>query len=131
MSQQEFESSREQATGEIQLPHYPYSWSAEQKEGMPRDEMPSSSGIHSEISQHVQDQTVPWWARPQPQNNAILRTVARIALMLVFVLFVIEIGIILWLPGFQGAAVSVLLAEAILIMAFVALLAWILYKLSK
>lgn len=122
MSQQEFEPPQEGT--EVYRPKYPYTWSdQEQQRALPRDEPPSTYGTYAPEYQVGQPQ-VPWWARPQPNQNgpiifaaiviiAILVTLAMGALSIVGVVF----GSLLHLAGLLiGAIFALLICIILLIM---------------
>ena len=132
MSQQEFEPQRSPGE-EIYQPQYPYSWSSQEQEGMPRDEPPASYGEYQDQSgQAGQGQwQVPWWARPQPHQNGPF-VFAAIVVLVVFIAFVIGalgivgvvIGSLAHIVGVVIGAIFALVVFSIVLVILVLSLIW-------
>ena len=124
MSQQEFEPPQEEE--ETYQPKYPYTWSdREQQRGMPRDEPPSTYGTYAPEYQVGQPQ-VPWWARPQPNQNGpvIFAAIVIIAILLTLVMGGLSVvgvvfGSLLHLAGLLIGAIFALLVCLILLIVLV------------
>lgn len=109
MSQNELEPQGPQTQEEIDQPRYPYAWPASaQPEGGPRDEPPMTYTTSS-TQQGEKSAQVPWWARPQPQQNGTrtLIIAAIISLLLMFLLG--AVGIVGLLIGIAGQILGVII----------------------
>ena len=124
MSQQEFEPRKQRPDEEIYQPHYPYNWSGQdQQAGMPRDEPPSTysaqSGERYDVPGTAQ---VPWWARPQPQQNGSLTFAAIVAIVIVLTLVMGALGIVGVVLGSLAHILGVILGAIFALLIFVCLL---------
>ncbi|HEU5380902.1 MAG TPA: hypothetical protein VFV38_36225 [Ktedonobacteraceae bacterium] len=130
MSQQEFEPRHQRFDEETYQPHYPYTWSEQaQREGMPRDELPLNySAQQSQYDTPGQAQ-VPWWARPQPQQNGPFAFAAIVAIVVVIVLILGALGILGGILGGLGHLLGVLLGIAFALLIFVFLLVFLVLNL--
>ncbi len=130
MGQQEFESQGQQFDEEIYQPQYPYTWSGQpQQEGMPRDELPGNYSTRGDQGhQHDQPQ-VPWWARPQPQQNGPLVFAAIVALVILLTLVAGVIGIVGIVLGSLGHLLAVILGAIFALLVFVILLVFLILSL--
>lgn len=134
MSQQEFEP-QQQPDKEIYQPQYPYSWSDQEREGMPRDEPPGNYGEYQGQPGYQDDQVaqtqVPWWARPQPHQNGpfVFAVVVALAILIVFVLGAlgiagVVIGSLAHIVGILIGAICALIVFAALLVFLVLSLVW-------
>lgn len=124
MSQQEFEPQERQSGEEIYRPQYPYAWSERpEQEGMPRDEPPASYGRHAGPQAHQPAQPqVPWWARPQPQQNGPYVFVAIVALAIILALVTGALGIVGIVLGSIGHILVMILGAIFALLIFTVLL---------
>jgi hypothetical protein len=122
MSQQEFEP-QQSPDKEIYQPQYPYSWSNQGQEGMPRDEPPGSYGEYrdQQNAQAGQPQ-VPWWARPQPQQNGPFIFAAIIALAILITFIIGALGIAGVIIGALAHILGFIIGAIIALIIFVTLL---------
>ncbi len=130
MSQQEFEPP--QGDKEVYQPKYPYTWSdGEQQGALPRDEPPITYGTYSGSSHYqVGQPQVPWWARPQPNQNGpvIFALIVIIAILITLVMGGLSIvgvvfGSLLHLAGLLiGALFALLVCFALLVFLIVSLI---------
>ena len=138
MSHQEFEPRGQRSEDEIHRPHYPYNWSDQHEEGMPRDEPPGAYDAPMDQSRQAGYQSyqagqaqVPWWARPQPQQHGP-RTFAAIVALAVFIIVCMGalgiIGVVLGslahLIGVLLGAIFALLIFVFLVVFFILALVW-------
>lgn len=138
MSQQEFEPRGPRSENEIYQPHYPYNWSDQHEEGMPRDEPPGAYDAPAGQPRQTGYQPyqtgqaqVPWWARPQPQQNgprtfAALVTLAVLIIVLMGALGIIGVilGSLAHLIGILLGAIFALLIFVFLVVLFIIALVW-------
>lgn len=133
MSQQEFEPRGQQANDEIYQPHYPYNWSGQHKEGMPRDEPPGTYGSASEQAGYQNASAgpaqVPWWARPQPQQHKPLTFVALLALVIFIFVLTGGLGIAGAVLGSLAHLLGALLAAILGLLIIVCLLIFLIIAL--
>lgn len=103
MSQQEFEPRQQQSDEEIFQPHYPYTWSGQAEQGMPRDEPLGSYRAQTEDDNSYNNvgynntpnaAQVPSWARAQRSNNNALGSVALIVLLFIIVFAIGGVGFV-------------------------------------
>ena len=128
MSQQEFEPRQHRADKDLYQLQYPYAWSEQdQREGMPRDESPSSYSTQDGRYEASNATQVPWWVRPQPQRLSPL-TFVTIVLIVIFLTFMLgELGVIVisfpHLPVVILSVISILFIFFLLL--FVLLVNWV------
>lgn len=130
MSQQEFEPRPRQADDEVYRPQYPYTWSDQYKEGMPRDESPASYDTPAGQRERGQAQ-VPWWARPriQPHGSFTFATILAIALFLALLTGALGIaGVVL---GALAHVIGVLLGAIFVLFIFLLILIFVVLALVR
>lgn len=134
MSQQEFELRQQQADDEIYRPQYPYNWSDEHEEGMPRDESPGNYDAPG--GQTKQEQAgyqnnrggqaqVPWWARPQSQQHGSRTFMLIVASALLIVLITGALGIAGVVLGALAHLLGVLLGAIFVLLIFLFVLVFL------
>jgi hypothetical protein len=124
MSQQEFEPRRQQPDEEVYQPQYPYAWSDQpQQEGMPRDEPPIN--YDRQAGYQAGQSQVPWWARPQPQQNDPFRFAAIVGIAILVILLMGALGIAGVVLGALGHILGVILGAILALLIFVFLLVFL------
>ncbi|HXR64554.1 MAG TPA: hypothetical protein VN729_01430 [Ktedonobacteraceae bacterium] len=129
MSQQEFEPRGQQPDEEVYRPHYPYNWSGQREEGMPRDELPgaydapaSQAGRVGSQDYQARQAQVPWWARPQPRQYNRSGFIVLIFIVALIVLLMGGLGIVGVVLGSLLHVLGVLLGALFALFIFVVLL---------
>ncbi len=126
MSQQEFEPRGRHPEDEIYKPHYPYNWSEQGAEGMPRDELPGNvqmPGTQDSYHYHQPRQAqVPWWARPQPQRNGTRTFAVIVAFAILITLLMGALGIMGVILGSLAHLIGILLGAIFALLIFVFLI---------
>jgi hypothetical protein len=126
MSQQEFEP-QSASENEIYEPRYPYGWSPLEREGMPRDEPPSSYGVYQEY-QAGQAQ-VPWWARPQPNQMGPFVFAGVVVLVILITLLAGVLGIAGIVIGSLAHIVGVIIGASLALLLFAVLMVFLVLSL--
>lgn len=126
MSQQEFEP-QPASEKEVYEPQYPYSWSQQEQEGMPRDEPPSGYGVYREY-QAGQAQ-VPWWARPQPNQMGPFVFAGIVALAILITLLTGALGIAGVVIGSLAHIMGIIIGAAVALLIFAVLLVFLIISL--
>lgn len=133
MSQREEFEAPQQEKG-IYQPKYPYTWSDQEQEALPRDEPPGAYGLHAGQvgSQEYQanQPLVPWWARPQPGQSGPLIFAAIVMIAILLTLIMAGLGIVGIVFGslahiagmVLGAIVAVLICFVLLVTLVLSLL---------
>lgn len=126
MSQQEFEPRRQQSNEEIYQPQYPYAWSGQsQQEGMPRDEPPLNYSAQQDQYNASGQAQVPWWARPQPQQNGPMTFAAIVAIAIALIFVMGMLGVLGVVLGSIGHILGVILGAIFALIIFVFLLVFL------
>jgi hypothetical protein len=138
MSQQEFEPRGQQPDEEIYRPHYPYNWSGQREEGMPRDELPGAYDAPASQAGRVGSQNyqagqaqVPWWARPQPQQYNHSGFIALIVIVMLVVVLMGGLGIVGVVLGSLLHVLGVLLGAIFALFIFVVLLVFLILMMIR
>jgi hypothetical protein len=130
MSQQEFESPRQRPDEEIYQPQYPYAWSDQvEQEGMPRDEPPINYSAQMGRDGAPARAQVPWWARPQPQQNSRLGLVGLVLLLILLASVMGGLGLVGVILGGIAHLLGIILVAILALLLFVFLLVIIIVSL--
>ena len=133
MGQQQFEPRGQKSDDEIYQPQYPYNWSDQHEEGMPRDEPPGAYNAPAnqtvEQDYPAQRTQVPWWARPQPRQNNSLRFAAILAVAILIVLLMGGLGIVGVVIGSLAHILGIIIGAIFALFIFVFLLVFLILAL--